>query len=777
MRRWSRRWLVVFCGLFLAGCLELELRLALVNTEEAVFEASAALNLNEVPPELRGMLPPPEQLAAELEGQLSEQVFVDHPELVRGPMEATTDVTADRIAHRRRVALHLAGFIELLARTFEDVGGTDEVVVRDGVAGTITRGGPVTLSAADRQLLEMLPGALPRISFVLDLPDDWPIQAPVIRINGVPLPVEPTTQAGRRWTLPIEELLDPAIDWVEIEVTHPLLRDDAPSLQQLLAAFQAGQLPAAVPQEATPAPADPTPAAPQLAEREVVADAAPEAPARLPDPAPATAPDSTDQPILLLHDIAADATAWDAVVRHLEAAHDRVLGGRLVIMDDPVQCPPEAPCAGFWGRPARGDVYVADFADPRANHANGLGIVQQGREVGAMLARLRELHGPDSRFVVVGHGMGGLAARSYLAGLATTYQGAIAELVTIATPHGGTPLAELLAEPELRRLLVRQGLQLRADDQGVRDLAPAGSAFLAELQSRPLDPAVRYTTIIAADPACGATAPLFERLGPSDCLVPLASQDLRNDPAAHDLHHAITVFRTSGASAAAPGARRTPGDPAAIACALGFDCSTVCSLGPVEAEPGAAVCGIALAGAGETLALGDAPIAIPDPWGAYDRHVHLSTAPSGDLHVLLLCTSGFCADVRMVNTAARQISPAGQAGRYGPHADWTSWAPDEGHVALYSTGEGFAQLHLVRAADGKSFPHPDYRATDPPRGGAALVDRESLRWLGPHTLDIRVVPCPSASGTPVCPAERLDHPGEWRRLTLGADGLTVAVRH
>lgn len=85
-------------------------------------------------------------------------------------------------------------------------------------------------------------------------------------------------------------------------------------------------------------------------------------------------------------------------------------------------------------------------------------------------ARLRDLaaRGP-ARIVLVGHSMGGLVCRAWLAAHAP---GPVARLVTIATPHAGSLLARSLPAPNLRQmrpgsawlaaLPVRRGVPLTA---------------------------------------------------------------------------------------------------------------------------------------------------------------------------------------------------------------------------------------------------------------------------------------------------------------------------
>lgn len=129
------------------------------------------------------------------------------------------------------------------------------------------------------------------------------------------------------------------------------------------------------------------------------------------------------------------------------------------------------------------------------------------------------------RVNVIAHSMGGVDARFALAKLGLSDR--VASLVTIGTPHRGTPLADLghrwLGEPRPR--LAALGLDLAA----LRDLTTARmAAFNEEVRDAR---GVWYASVVCVAPADGLH-PLLRpthrylerRAGPNDGVVPLASQ-------------------------------------------------------------------------------------------------------------------------------------------------------------------------------------------------------------------------------------------------------------
>jgi triacylglycerol lipase len=132
---------------------------------------------------------------------------------------------------------------------------------------------------------------------------------------------------------------------------------------------------------------------------------------------------------------------------------------------------------------------------------------------------------PHDRVTIVGHSMGGLDARWAIShGLAAR----VCDLLTIGTPHRGTPLADILVRGPVgrtRNWMARLGLPTDA-------IAWLTTAKLTELASEmPDDPQVRYSSVVGIVQRMGVhpllLAPhlyLSMVAGPNDGMVPAWSQ-------------------------------------------------------------------------------------------------------------------------------------------------------------------------------------------------------------------------------------------------------------
>jgi uncharacterized repeat protein (TIGR02543 family) len=88
-----------------------------------------------------------------------------------------------------------------------------------------------------------------------------------------------------------------------------------------------------------------------------------------------------------------------------------------------------------------GDFYTLEFSSN-----NGLTFEQQGWELAKIIKKVKAINGA-TKVILVGHSMGGLAARAYLQGFAISqtgnvigYGADVAKLITVGTPHSGSPL-------------------------------------------------------------------------------------------------------------------------------------------------------------------------------------------------------------------------------------------------------------------------------------------------------------------------------------------------
>lgn len=152
-------------------------------------------------------------------------------------------------------------------------------------------------------------------------------------------------------------------------------------------------------------------------------------------------------------------------------------------------------------------------------------VEERGR---ALASALRELvmQAGAKRFNLIAHSMGGLDARYALAH--EGIRSLVASLVTIGTPHRGTPIADLgsvvLGAPGVAGALARLGVPTGF----VRDLS---SAALAAFNARvPNARGVFYASVVGRAPAARVATPLapvaalLARGGDSDGVVPTASQ-------------------------------------------------------------------------------------------------------------------------------------------------------------------------------------------------------------------------------------------------------------
>lgn len=122
------------------------------------------------------------------------------------------------------------------------------------------------------------------------------------------------------------------------------------------------------------------------------------------------------------------------------------------------------------------------------------------------------------KVILVGHSLGGLAARAYVQGIGRNRAGSViaygndvAAVITISTPNQGSVLANLSGRPEAQACTL-------ADTENLRDLQPT-SSFLAELNARPWPMGTPIHAIVSNNNGRN-----------SDDVVTVTSQDLRALP-------------------------------------------------------------------------------------------------------------------------------------------------------------------------------------------------------------------------------------------------------
>ena len=177
-----------------------------------------------------------------------------------------------------------------------------------------------------------------------------------------------------------------------------------------------------------------------------------------------------------------------------------------------------------------------DYFRGIARHLDGLGCQAHAVRLPASASvpdRARELVAaidalPYPRIDLIAHSLGGLDARYALTHLGLASR--VRSLVTVGTPHRGTPLADLAAKGPFdwaRRIISALGMPLEA-------LEWLGTDALAAFNAQVLDvPGVRYACVVGGMHRADSVVPLalipahayLRRVaGPNDGLVPIASQ-------------------------------------------------------------------------------------------------------------------------------------------------------------------------------------------------------------------------------------------------------------
>lgn len=142
------------------------------------------------------------------------------------------------------------------------------------------------------------------------------------------------------------------------------------------------------------------------------------------------------------------------------------------------------------------------------------GVARRARALADFIAALEH-----ERVNVIAHSMGGLDARYAIAKLGVGNR--VASLITIGTPHRGTPLAVLGASGPVR-LVGLMARRLGLDIGGAAWLTPAAAArFNHEIADRD---GIFYGSVIGHTPPGAPISRLLRREGPNDGLVPTSSQ-------------------------------------------------------------------------------------------------------------------------------------------------------------------------------------------------------------------------------------------------------------
>lgn len=231
-------------------------------------------------------------------------------------------------------------------------------------------------------------------------------------------------------------------------------------------------------------------------------------------------------PVLLIHGLFSSSRTWKKTVRALSADFDLRYGGEVSARSGDT---------GPDKQPA--DFYTWNFSSNR-----NLSYRQQAQELCTGIEEIRRINRCD-KVALVGHSMGGLAARAVIQ---LMQQPGIHALITLGTPHYGSPLALLResTQSEARRLIGRVqkllGKSERASEEkpgffrrlmmklfhlsseaqaevdaffsseAFIELAP-GSAALEELNTQPLPAEVHYAFITGSLTNFSAFTPLEQK--------------------------------------------------------------------------------------------------------------------------------------------------------------------------------------------------------------------------------------------------------------------------
>lgn len=214
-------------------------------------------------------------------------------------------------------------------------------------------------------------------------------------------------------------------------------------------------------------------------------------------------------PVLFLHGLSSDATAWERLSDILSLT-DWTFGGCPLVnpSDDSVSTACSIPVS-------QGDYYRVQFSNNEGR------ILDQGEELKIIIDYVLSLNPKCEKVILVAHIMGGLAARSYLQFFSDNNN--VFRLITIGTPHQGAKLAEFC----------RTIPWCKPDSIAIIDLDP-DSIFLFQLNNlivSPLPNEVEYTSIIGID----VSLPFTGENG--DGVVSATSQNLSNVEGTESLNH------------------------------------------------------------------------------------------------------------------------------------------------------------------------------------------------------------------------------------------------
>lgn len=224
----------------------------------------------------------------------------------------------------------------------------------------------------------------------------------------------------------------------------------------------------------------------------------------------ATAATAQELPVVFVHGFCSSADTWNETLPQLSTRRYGTDAPRLY--EDA-----NGAAAARTPVPAGSKMFRIDFSDLSGGFdllaVANVPTERKAGELKVVIDAVKQVTGAPG-VIVVGHSLGGLAARAYVQGIGRNRAGAtiayandVAAVIMISTPHQGSILASLSGFPESNACTL-------ADTANLRDLKPA-SPFLFELNRRPWPPLVSAHSIISNN-----------RGRESDDVVTITSQDL-----------------------------------------------------------------------------------------------------------------------------------------------------------------------------------------------------------------------------------------------------------
>jgi pimeloyl-ACP methyl ester carboxylesterase len=170
---------------------------------------------------------------------------------------------------------------------------------------------------------------------------------------------------------------------------------------------------------------------------------------------------SSDLPVLLVHGFCSDSDTWSNMIARLQQSSPRYGNGVTKLYTafgivfhrgdgDKSAWDTRVPSRIDFSAPPYRDkkLFTIDFYSDRAgsfdrNLVNDTGIAHKSAELSAVIREVARING-STKVIVVGHSLGGLAARSYVQSFASiddttfvSYVDNVAQIITIDTPHNG----------------------------------------------------------------------------------------------------------------------------------------------------------------------------------------------------------------------------------------------------------------------------------------------------------------------------------------------------